>query len=86
LKASTGRKDITFHEAPKVAARTQGTVPIKERAGYPLKFPKGAVDPKDWATTHGIKIEVDFSRSKWLPDDWGQGVKATFRNSRSTAG
>merc|ERR1712232_735735 len=83
LKAQTGRKDIKFDVAPGVAAKTEKSVPIEKRAGYPLVFPKGAVDPKDWKTKNGVKIMVDFSRASWLPDDWGQGVKATEKTWRS---
>jgi len=86
LKAQTGRKDIKFDAATSVAANTQVTIAIKERAGYPVTFPKGSVDPKDWKTAKGVKIEVDFSRCFWLPDDWGQGVKMTLPVSRSTGG
>lgn len=77
LKAKTGRKDIKFKEAPSLAAKTQHSVPIEQRAGFPLKIAKGSVHPKDWVSGGGDKIEVDFTRAKWLPDDWGQGVKMT---------
>ena len=30
-----------------------------------------------------VPVSVDFNRCRWLPDDWGQGVKATLPNSRS---
>ena len=30
-----------------------------------------------------VAVEVDFNRAPWLPDEWGQGVKATKPNSRS---
>jgi len=86
LKEQTGRKDIKFSAAPKVAEKCIGTVPIEQRAGYPLVFPKGSVNPKDWKTSNGVKIEVDFNRAAWLPDDWGQGVKMTQPSSRSTGG
>eukprot|EP00931_Biecheleriopsis_adriatica_P119373 TRINITY_DN94601_c0_g1_i1.p1 TRINITY_DN94601_c0_g1~~TRINITY_DN94601_c0_g1_i1.p1 ORF type:complete len:608 (-),score=165.05 TRINITY_DN94601_c0_g1_i1:51-1874(-) len=86
LKEKTGRKDIKFDAAPQVATKAIGTVSIKDRAGYPVARPKGSVDPKDWVTHEGVKVEVDFSRAPWLPDDWGQGVKTTHPNSRSTKG
>eukprot|EP00930_Biecheleria_cincta_P030285 TRINITY_DN2097_c0_g1_i5.p1 TRINITY_DN2097_c0_g1~~TRINITY_DN2097_c0_g1_i5.p1 ORF type:complete len:584 (-),score=108.88 TRINITY_DN2097_c0_g1_i5:270-2021(-) len=84
VKGTGGRKDLKFEQAPKAATNTMHQVPLKERAGYPLKFPKGSVDPKNWRTgsrcgsERGNKpVIVDFSRAAWLPDDWGQGVKAT---------
>lgn len=77
LKAKTGRKDIKFKEAAQVALSTEQSVPIAQRAGYPLKLTKGGVNPKDWVTCKGDKILVDFARAPWLPDDWGQGVKMT---------
>lgn len=86
LKAQTGRKDLRFEDAPEVAARTQQTVKIEERAGFPLKIAKGSVHPKDWLTHSGCKIEVDFGRAHWLPDDWGQGIKATLKTWRSMKG
>eukprot|EP00746_Dinoflagellata_sp_MGD_P004723 gnl/MRDRNA2_/MRDRNA2_109134_c0_seq1.p1 gnl/MRDRNA2_/MRDRNA2_109134_c0~~gnl/MRDRNA2_/MRDRNA2_109134_c0_seq1.p1 ORF type:complete len:661 (+),score=170.52 gnl/MRDRNA2_/MRDRNA2_109134_c0_seq1:91-1983(+) len=86
LKEQSGRADISFKSAQKSAATTQISIPIEERAGYPVTFPKGAVDPKDWKTHSGVKVEVDFARAYWLPDDWGQGVKITEKNGRSTGG
>jgi len=84
VKSTGGRKDLKFQEAQKAATNTMHLIPLKDRAGYPLKFPKGSVDPKNWRTgkkcgsDRGDKpIIVDFNRAAWLPDDWGQGVKAT---------
>ena len=84
VKSTGGRKDLKFKEAQKAATNTMHLIPLKDRAGYPLKFPKGSVDPKKWRTgtkcgsDRGNKpIIVDFNRHAWLPDDWGQGVKAT---------
>lgn len=77
IKAKGGRKDINFETAPQIAEKTQNGIPLEERAGYPAVLPKGAVNPKNWKTFMGIKIEVDFARAPWLPDTWGQGVKMT---------
>lgn len=84
LKQQSGRKDISFHAASKVAARTMPTVPLAERAGYPLTRAKGSVDPKDWRAKNGTEVMVDFGRHAWLPGDWGQGVKMTNPTSHST--
>jgi hypothetical protein len=81
LKAQSGRKDIRFNAAPKIADKTQRSVAIEQRAGYPVKLPKGAVDPKNWKTVNGVKVDIDFSRASWLPDTWGQGVKITKKLS-----
>jgi len=86
LKAKSGRKDISFDEAPKYAVTTIHKVPIEQRAGYPLMLTKGGVDPKRWRTKDDKKVEVDFTRSHWLPDAWGQGVKITSPTFRSTGG
>merc|ERR1711879_367504 len=77
LKDKSGRKDIKFDAAPKIADKMQRTVPIEKRAGYPATLEKGAVNPKNWKTYMGVKIDVDFARAPWLPDTWGQGVKIT---------
>mmetsp|Transcript_103118 Transcript_103118/g.210268 ORF Transcript_103118/g.210268 Transcript_103118/m.210268 type:complete len:683 (+) Transcript_103118:74-2122(+) len=86
LKNSGGRSDINFREAPTVAEDHLQNVKLEDRAGYPLSFPKGSVNPKNWITTNGVKVEVDFSRPSWLPDEWGQGVKTTIATSHSTGG
>mmetsp|Transcript_114824 Transcript_114824/g.357659 ORF Transcript_114824/g.357659 Transcript_114824/m.357659 type:complete len:566 (+) Transcript_114824:56-1753(+) len=86
LKQGSGRRDIKFRSATKVASRSQDTTPIEERAGFPVRLKRGCVHPRDWATPHGVKIHVDFNRSPWLPDDWGQGVKITQPTVRSTMG
>ena len=79
LKAESGRPDIAADRkfASEGARKTFKAVPIKERAGYPVKRLKGSVAPEDWMTNHGDKIHVDLSRAHWLPDEWGQGVKIT---------
>jgi len=84
LKKGSGRKDIRIGAASKTASKSMGSIPIEERAGFPLKLVKGGVHPKDWKTHNGVKIIVDVSRCHWLPDDWGQGVKVTVATSRST--
>eukprot|EP00747_Dinoflagellata_sp_TGD_P163246 gnl/TRDRNA2_/TRDRNA2_181715_c0_seq1.p1 gnl/TRDRNA2_/TRDRNA2_181715_c0~~gnl/TRDRNA2_/TRDRNA2_181715_c0_seq1.p1 ORF type:complete len:621 (+),score=146.30 gnl/TRDRNA2_/TRDRNA2_181715_c0_seq1:68-1930(+) len=86
LKEQSGRKDLTFDEAPQAALQVEHSVRIEDRAGFPLKLAKGAVHPKDWVTKEGVKIEVDFARAAWMPDDWGQGIKPTSATSRSTNG
>ncbi|CAJ1343759.1 unnamed protein product [Effrenium voratum] len=86
LKEKSGRKDLKFTAAPEVAGRAVGIVPIEKRAGYPLCLPDGAVDPEEWKTKDGVKVEVDFARVHWLPDEWGQGVKTTCPTARSTGG
>ena len=62
IKKESGRDDISFEEAPQVATKIMHTVPIEERAGFPVRLEKGCVHPKDWITVHGVKIEIDFSR------------------------
>lgn len=86
LKAQSGRKDIAFSAAGKLAKKTMNAVPLKERAGYPVTRAKGSVDPKDWITEKNVPVIVDFSRHAWLPDDWGQGVKTTLPTAHSTGG
>lgn len=88
LKSQSGRKDIKFDKSPDVANRAKDSVPIEQRAGYPVKRAKGSVDPKNWVTDKGVKVHVDFRRPAWLPDDWGQGVKITkpTAHSRGTSG
>lgn len=90
VKSNSVRKDLKFKEAPKAASNTMHLIPLKDRAGYPLKFPKGSIDPKNWRTESRMGSErgnkpviVDFNRFAWLPDDWGQGVKATSPISRA---
>lgn len=83
LKNESGRKDIKFGTASKTATKSTDC-PIEKRAGFPVKLTKGGVHPKDWKTYSGVKIYVDFSRAGWLPDDWGQGIKITEANGRST--
>jgi len=89
LKSTGGRSDLKYDAAHKAATGTMHLVPLKERAGYPLKFPKGSVDPKNWRTgitagseRGGKPVIVDFNRASWLPDDWGQGIKSTSPISR----
>jgi len=84
LKAQSGRKDIEFKQAAKATTKAMKSVPIQHRAGHPLTLPAGSVDPRSWKTKGGKKVEVDFSRSNWLPDDWGQGVKITNPTAHST--
>lgn len=86
LKAQGGRTDLTVSEAPKAATKTMPSVPPEQRAGYPVKRGKGSVDPAKWITNEGKRVLVDFARSAWLPDDWGQGVKWTNPTSHSTGG
>jgi len=85
LKNSSGRSDIAARNkvASQAAKKTFKDVPIKERAGYPVKKVKGSVDPEAWRTVSGDKIHVDLARAQWLPDEWGQGVKITSPISRS---
>jgi len=86
LKAQGGRSDLVFNDASRLAAQRMHQTPIKERAGYPVTRPAGSADPAKWVTQHGKKVMVDFSRSTWLPDDWGQGVKTTNPTAHSTGG
>eukprot|EP00441_Pelagodinium_beii_P046559 CAMPEP_0197622296 /NCGR_PEP_ID=MMETSP1338-20131121/2652_1 /TAXON_ID=43686 ORGANISM="Pelagodinium beii, Strain RCC1491" /NCGR_SAMPLE_ID=MMETSP1338 /ASSEMBLY_ACC=CAM_ASM_000754 /LENGTH=581 /DNA_ID=CAMNT_0043192011 /DNA_START=80 /DNA_END=1825 /DNA_ORIENTATION=+ len=86
VKAEGGRKDIEFEDAPETHSSLMKDVPITERAGYPAKRAKGSVDPANWVTNGGKKVIVDFGRHAWLPDEWGQGVKATNTCWRSAAG
>jgi hypothetical protein len=86
LKSSSGRKDIAFNEAGRLAKKHMDTVPLKERAGYPIVRAKGSVDPKNWVSGKGVKVMVDFARYAGLPDDWGQGVKTTIATSHSKPG
>lgn len=86
LKGQSGRQDLQFEDAPESAATTMQSVPIEERAGYPLEFPPGSVDPKDWITENKVRITVDFARKPWLPNSWGQGVKTTLPTAHSTGG
>lgn len=77
IKSKSGRKDIVVDDAARAAEKIRLSTPPKERAGYPLKISKGAVEPERWKTKTGVEVEVDFSRCHWLPDDWGQGIKRT---------
>jgi len=86
LKESSGRDDINIGKQNHVATKTQNSIPIEQRGGFPLKLAKGTVHPKDWKTATGVKLAVDFSRSPWLPDDWGQGLKITNPTAHSTGG
>eukprot|EP00441_Pelagodinium_beii_P018005 CAMPEP_0197655014 /NCGR_PEP_ID=MMETSP1338-20131121/39196_1 /TAXON_ID=43686 ORGANISM="Pelagodinium beii, Strain RCC1491" /NCGR_SAMPLE_ID=MMETSP1338 /ASSEMBLY_ACC=CAM_ASM_000754 /LENGTH=584 /DNA_ID=CAMNT_0043230575 /DNA_START=57 /DNA_END=1811 /DNA_ORIENTATION=+ len=86
LKAKGGRKDLKFEDAPEVASKVMNSLPPEERAGYPVVLTKDSVDPRKWVTHQGVKIEVDFSRARWLPDDWGQGVKTTCATAKSKKG
>lgn len=86
IKAKSGRTDLGFEKAPEFATKTIKNVSLEERAGYPLKLTKGAVDPKLWRTRDGVQVEVDFGRSHWMPDDWGQGIKPTKQIYRSKKG
>ncbi|CAE7259990.1 unnamed protein product [Symbiodinium natans] len=83
LKKDSGRDDVRIDEQPQLVDDAAHAVPITERAGYPVTRKKGSANPKNWVTATGVKVEVDFNRVPWLPDDWGQGVKATKANSRS---
>jgi len=86
LKEKGGRTDLKYEKVTKTHDKVMREVPIQNRAGYPLVFPKGSVDPKKWRTKEGKEVIVDFHRAKWLPDDWGQGVKCTNRIARSRGG
>jgi len=86
LKHSSGRGDLKISEAAAVASDELPNLPNEERAGYPLVFPKGSVDPNKWKTSNGVAIEVDFSRPAWLPDSWGMGVKQTRATAASKSG
>lgn len=83
LKKNSGRHDIRIDEQPQLLDDAAHSVPITERGGYPVIRKKGSADPKKWVTVTGVPVSVDFNRCRWLPDDWGQGVKATLPNSRS---
>eukprot|EP00930_Biecheleria_cincta_P073589 TRINITY_DN60869_c0_g1_i1.p1 TRINITY_DN60869_c0_g1~~TRINITY_DN60869_c0_g1_i1.p1 ORF type:complete len:538 (-),score=95.61 TRINITY_DN60869_c0_g1_i1:153-1739(-) len=84
LKKAGGRKDVNIAHASAIASKSSETIPIEERAGFPIKLAKGCVHPKDWKTHNGVKIIVDYNRAPWLPDDWGQGVKQTQPTAHST--
>jgi len=84
LKQQGGRTDIAFLEAGRLAKKAMDSVPLKDRAGYPVTRSKGSVDPKKWMTEKAVPVIVDFARHVWLPDDWGQGVKTTLPTSHST--
>eukprot|EP00913_Durusdinium_trenchii_P020304 g19075.t1 len=88
LKKKGGRQDIEYEDAPKSHHSLMTQVALKDRAGYPLVRKKGSVDPAQWRTLEGKEIIVDFSRHAWLPDDWGQGVKATNprKDKKTTTG
>jgi hypothetical protein len=88
MKTRGGRADIVFDEAPETHQKVMRTVSLKERAGYPLVRAKGSVDPAKWRTKEGKPVIVDFRRMRWLPNDWGQGVKSTNQtaHSRGTSG
>lgn len=87
LKSMSPRDDLVYKEtASEDATVAMQRVPYKDRAGYPLKRPKGAVNPAYWKTKEGKRVIVDFSRSPWLPDEWGQGVKLTNRTAKSKYG
>jgi len=86
LKQQSGRKDLAFSEAGKLAKTLMNVAPLKERAGYPILRAKGSVDPKNWKTKVNVPVMVDFARHAWLPDDWGQGVKNTLPTAHSTGG
>jgi len=84
LKQQGGRTDIACSEAGHLAKKAMNSVPILDRAGYPVARSKGSLDPKNWITEKGVPVIVDFSRHAWLPDDWGQGVKTTLPTAHST--
>lgn len=84
LKEQSGRTDLKFDKSPELASRAMNSVPVEQRAGYPVKRAKGAADPRHWKTNHDVKVEVDFGRYPWLPDEWGQGVKITNPTAHST--
>mmetsp|Transcript_92878 Transcript_92878/g.161391 ORF Transcript_92878/g.161391 Transcript_92878/m.161391 type:complete len:491 (-) Transcript_92878:80-1552(-) len=84
LKSQSGRKDLKFDKSPDVASRAMNSVPVEQRAGYPVKRAKGSFNPMHWKTTNSVKVEVDFARHAWLPDEWGQGVKITQPTAHST--
>lgn len=86
IKAASGRKDISFQACENWSSEVMDSVKIEDRGGFPLKLKPGAVHPRDWRTAGGVRVTVDFGRAKWLPDDWGQGIKATTPNGRSTGG
>jgi len=81
MRKSAGR--TTDHTSTKVEKSTMDKIPPAQRAGYPL-VPTD-VKPEHWKTKSvGDPVKVDFCRANWLPDDWGQGIKATHRIARST--
>eukprot|EP00434_Breviolum_minutum_P023932 symbB.v1.2.021119.t1/scaffold1808.1/size103924/11 len=86
MKNASGRNDLEYSEGSSASRAVADGIPVEDRAGYPVKLQQGAVDPAEWRTTRGEKIEVDFNRVAWLPDAWGQGIKVTKPISRSTGG
>eukprot|EP00746_Dinoflagellata_sp_MGD_P164630 gnl/MRDRNA2_/MRDRNA2_93357_c0_seq1.p1 gnl/MRDRNA2_/MRDRNA2_93357_c0~~gnl/MRDRNA2_/MRDRNA2_93357_c0_seq1.p1 ORF type:complete len:602 (-),score=122.91 gnl/MRDRNA2_/MRDRNA2_93357_c0_seq1:111-1916(-) len=83
-KDAQAERGTSIKEKSESIASQAHETPISERAGYPLT--KTKVDPKDWQTGAGVKIEVDFCRAIWLPNDFGQGVKKTNPTARSKPG
>lgn len=78
LKKQGGRKDLVVRQdVSKQAMDAMHAVPLKKRAGFPVKRAKGSVDPGSWKTVEGKPVTVDFSRESWLPDDYAQGLKST---------
>lgn len=76
MRAKAGWK-VDSQKAAVVAAQE---VPERERAGVPIK---GGFPLEKWAEKFPEMV-VDLGRAAWLPDDWGQGVKTTTPNGRST--
>eukprot|EP00929_Paragymnodinium_shiwhaense_P093220 TRINITY_DN53361_c0_g1_i1.p1 TRINITY_DN53361_c0_g1~~TRINITY_DN53361_c0_g1_i1.p1 ORF type:complete len:488 (+),score=151.55 TRINITY_DN53361_c0_g1_i1:72-1535(+) len=73
---AVGQK-LNFTVASSKATQAYLNIPAEKRAGYPVSRAKGSVDPKKWVTSGGKKVQIDFARRIWLPDDWAQGVKST---------
>eukprot|EP00434_Breviolum_minutum_P008986 symbB.v1.2.007916.t2/scaffold494.1/size196131/10 len=88
LMKQGGRTDIAFEDAPQAHHSIMSKARLEDRAGYPLKRAKNSVDPAKWKSLDGKEIMVDFARHAWLPDEWGQGVKATEprKDKKTTTG
>lgn len=90
VKASSSRKDIQVvgkaTKGPQFAFNAMLSTPPEDRAGYPVRRAKGSADPKTWTTNGGARVNVDFRRASWVPDDYAQGVKACKPIARSRRG
>ena len=54
MKSKSGRSDLQYNKGSEASIAVATDIPVRNRAGYPVKLQEGAVDPAEWRTARGV--------------------------------